>query len=188
MALARTSGPTRLFLALLLSLATAWVLAPSADAAGALDQYQSSAASRGTFPETVVVQTFTAGLTGALDQVDLHLGNRDSGPVDDGLLVSIHAFDCTALSEPALASATLPASSVPLTAPDWVAVPFSSPAAVTAGSTYAIVVAQSFPRDTWTLSSDSVTPTRADPQASWWMSTWERWSSPTPATSRSGPS
>lgn len=151
---ARMLRNPRLLLAVSCFLAATCLLAPGASAAGTLDQSQTSTTDRAVFPELTVLQTFTAGLTGALDHVDLHLGSRDLDPVDDGLVVSIHASSGTALSATPLASATLPASSVPLTAPDWVAVPFSSPAAVTAGSTYAIVVAQAFPRDTWTLSSD----------------------------------
>ena len=155
----RVLGNRRSFLATMCCLAATWaVLVPSADAAGALDQSQEGVSSTGPFPEIIVFQIFTAGRTGALDQVDLHAGSRDLGPVSADLLVSIHAFSGTAISATPLANGVVPAASVPQAAPDWVGVPLSPPAAVTAGSTYAIVVAQASPRDTWELSADPDDP------------------------------
>jgi hypothetical protein len=73
----------------------------------------------------------------------------------DGLLVRIYALNGTTLGAASLASATVPLSSLPQPAADWVHVPLSPPAAVTAGSTYVIVVTQLSPRDIgWTLSGD----------------------------------
>jgi Thrombospondin type 3 repeat len=87
-------------------------------------------------------QTFTAGLSGALDRVDLALA-QPSTPSVGPLTVEIRNVDASGAPGPdVLASAVVPAASVPTGGRDalaFVAVPFASPAVVAAGGQYAIV-------------------------------------------------
>jgi hypothetical protein len=114
-----------------------------ARASGTLDQSQTDT-SGGSVPITgpnfltgpaSEAQTFTAGLTGGLDRVDLHLlGVSVTGP----LTVEIRDTSGGLPGSTVLASASVPASSVP-TSFSWIEVDFASPAPVTSGTQYAIV-------------------------------------------------
>jgi hypothetical protein len=88
-------------------------------------------------------QTFTNGLTGGLDQVDLAVGRSPS--VTASLVVEIRPLSSGVPSGPALASASLPAASVPVGffPTGFLSVPLAPPAPVTAGVQYAIVVSSS---------------------------------------------
>jgi hypothetical protein len=80
-------------------------------------------------------QTFTAGLTGGLDRVDLDLNNADASAP---LTVEVRNTSGGAPGSSVLASASVPASSVPSSA-GFVEVDFASPAQVVSGTQYAIV-------------------------------------------------
>ena len=82
-----------------------------------------------------VAQTFTAGLTGPLDRVDLNLENASATAP---LTVEIRNTSGGAPGSSVLASASVPAASVSSSG-GWVTVEFASPAAVTSGTQYAIV-------------------------------------------------
>ena len=83
-----------------------------------------------------LAQTFTAGLSGVLDQVDLRLK-----PMEGPATVAIYTVD----SSGAPGSTVLASTSVaPVTAEAWVEAAFSSPATVAAGTKYAIVVHSDF--------------------------------------------
>ena len=83
-------------------------------------------------------QTFTAGLSGQLYQVDLPLRHFEAGP---GLTVEIRTVSGDAPTDTSLATASVPDASVPTRTPDtFVPVPLPSPVAVRAGTPYAIVV------------------------------------------------
>ncbi len=84
-----------------------------------------------------VAQTFTAGITGDLDQVDLVVF-RFSTPGD--LTVQIQAVAGGVPSGTVLASATVAESSISDVTATLISVPFASPAQVTAGTQSAIVV------------------------------------------------
>lgn len=118
-------------------------MAAPAFAADVLDQQQTGIGGGGTQisgPGSLgrsLAQTFTAGLTGPLDRVDLYLA---SGATTTGPL-TVEITDVTSAGAPGttvLASTSVPAASVTGTG-GWVAVPFSSPATVQAGTQYAIV-------------------------------------------------
>jgi hypothetical protein len=87
-------------------------------------------------------QTFTAGLSGALDRVDLAL-SQASTPAVGPLTVEIRNVDASgAPGETVLASTDVPQPDVPTggsQALAFVEVPFDSPATVVAGGQYAIV-------------------------------------------------
>ena len=80
-------------------------------------------------------QTFTAGLSGGIDQVDLHLESH--GPTTP-VTVEIRDTSGGAPGATVLAAQSVPASSSP-TAASWVTVNFATPAPVTAGSQYAVL-------------------------------------------------
>jgi hypothetical protein len=114
--------------------------APPASAAGTLDQSQtSSTAGEEPFggPFFMLAQTFTAGITGDLDQVDLLL-NRVGNPGD--LTVQIRTVSGGVPSSTILGGATVAESSVVEGFLGWVSVPLSLPVTSTAGGEYAIVI------------------------------------------------
>jgi hypothetical protein len=107
---------------------------------GTPDQSQPSHSTTFSFGTAVfrLAQTFTAGLTGDLDKVDLLL-RRDGVP--GPLTVAIHTVSGGAPTGTTLASESVAASSVTTNAvPAWLSVPLSPPAASTAGVQYAIVL------------------------------------------------
>jgi hypothetical protein len=123
--------------ALLLGTATA--------SAGTLDQQQTSfgALSSGSItgnpmgPESLA-QTFTAGITGRLDQVDLVLSKFF--PPTDPLTLEIRDVAGGTPGNTVLGSASIPISAIPAD-PNaaFVSATFGAPAAVTAGTQYALV-------------------------------------------------
>lgn len=121
-------------------------IAPPAHA-GTLDQRQT--VYEGSFdlglngPDRVAAQTITAGLTGGLDQVDLPVGYEASCQPSGPLIVQIRTVANGLPSGTVLASASLASSQVDNevgAATDFVSVAFASPAPVTAGIAYAIVL------------------------------------------------
>jgi hypothetical protein len=116
------------------------LIVPSASATGTLDQSQTTTSG---LEVTVaasewVAQTFTAGITGNLDQVDLFLF-RDGSPGD--LTVQIQGVSGGVPSGSVLASTTVAQANVSDSFTfAWVSVPLSPPAPVTAGTQYAIVL------------------------------------------------
>jgi hypothetical protein len=125
-------------------LAALSVLVGTASAAPEVDQSQTVAndqqpiAGAPAFPAYRTAQTFTAGVTGTLDQIDILL-NRQFSPGD--LKVEIRSAAAGVPTTSALAAATVPEATLPLNGPvTWVSVVFDAPASVAAGDQYAIVV------------------------------------------------
>jgi hypothetical protein len=110
----------------------------SAAATGTLDQSQTSTSGLSVTAagSQWVAQTFAAGLTGDLDQVDLFL-RRIGNPGD--ATVQIQTLSGGAPSGTVLGSATVPEAAV---TDDftWVSFQFSSSVSVTAGTEYAVVL------------------------------------------------
>ena len=123
---------------------------PASAAAGTLDQQQTTVTNGGFIfgPQLQApdipfsdAQTFTAGLTGGLDRVDLSLRQfRSNNSV--GLTVQIRTVSGGVPGAVVLASATIAAGAIPATGTPFAFVPvsFSPPAPVVAGTRYAIVV------------------------------------------------
>jgi hypothetical protein len=114
------------------------LIVPSASATGTLDQSQTATSG---LEVTVaasewVAQTFTAGITGNLDQVDLFLF-RVGSPGD--LTVQIQRVSGGVPSGSVLASTTVAQATVSDSF-TWVSAQFSPPAQVTSGTQYAIVL------------------------------------------------
>jgi hypothetical protein len=128
-----------------LAIAAVCVALPASAAAGTLDQQQTdtSLGNASIVKDLTITQSlaqaFTAGSSGALDQVDLLIGRYDTS-TEGPLTVEIRNVVVTT-GKPdtsVLASASVSAASVPLSG-GVVAVPFASPPTVTAGTKYAIV-------------------------------------------------
>ena len=114
------------------------VLAPGAAVAGTLDQQQTVFdVGTGTIDSgETPAQTFTAGLSGGIDQVDLHL--QSHGAPTAPVTIEIRNASGGDPGATVLAAQSVPASSIPTT-PSWVTVNFATPAPVTAGSQYAVL-------------------------------------------------
>ncbi len=111
--------------------------ATPAGAVGTLDQSQESIEDCGQLSLFHGFgQTFTAGITGDLDQVDGGIAKLSG---NDPLTVKIQTVSGGLPGNTVLASTTVPAASIPPD-PDFVAVPIG-PVPVTAGTQYAIVFA-----------------------------------------------
>ena len=110
----------------------------SSASAGTLDQQQTDfSVGTGTIDSgETSAQTFTAGLSGGIDQVDLHL--EPHGTPTTPVTVEIRDTSGGAPGGTVLAGQSVPASSIP-TARSWVTVNFATPAPVTAGSQYAVL-------------------------------------------------
>jgi hypothetical protein len=123
--------------ALGLAAAAALLLAAPA-AAGTLDQQQtSSSTDAGLFTFQSVAQTFRPGITGGLDQVDLSLLKAGTPPPT--VTVEIRDAPAGSPGTGVLATATISTSTLSA-APAFVVGTFATPAPVTAGTQYAIVV------------------------------------------------
>jgi hypothetical protein len=121
-----------------ISALTACALAPAAASAGTLDQQQAAVGATAVSINSgnSVFQSFTAGLSGKLDQVDLSL--RKAGAPASSLTVELRSVAATDPTSTVLASAVVPASGVSTTAA-FVPITFAVPAPVLAGTPYAIV-------------------------------------------------
>jgi hypothetical protein len=114
-----------------------FALAPGAALAGTLDQQQTIFdVGTGTIDSgETPAQTFTAGLSGGIDQVDLHL---EAHGATTPVTVEIRDTSGDDPGATVLAAQSVPASSIPTTG-SWVTVKFATPAPVTAGSQYAVL-------------------------------------------------
>lgn len=128
-------------LAAVTALSVPLLLNSSAAHAGVLDQEQDQHddISYNIFEGRSTAQTFTAGRSGPLDQVELVLARQGSPAVD--LTVEIRTvLPSGAPSAEVLAEATVPTATPPaFPSRDWIRITFTDPATVEAGSKYAIV-------------------------------------------------
>jgi hypothetical protein len=112
--------------------------ATSSASAGTLDQQQTtSSTDAGFFTNQSVAQTFTAGISGVVDQVDLLL--LKSGTPPNPVTVQIRNVSAGKPAATALASASVPTAAIPTATATFVPVTFTTPVPVTAGTQYAIV-------------------------------------------------
>ena len=118
--------------------AVAALMAAASASAGTLDQQQTISNFGGlqVSSHNSKAQTFTAGLTGQLDQVDLALSG--AGSPTTPLTVQIRDGSATAPGDTVLATASVPTSAVASTE-SFVPIAFTSPASVAAGTQYSIV-------------------------------------------------
>ena len=117
--------------------ALAGPLAASSSAAGTLDQSQTAQESGSSVDPSPLAQTFTAGMSGSLSEVDLLL--RSNEDYTDPVTVEIRDTSGGAPASTVLASATVMDSELSRSSYNWIAVNFAHPATVQAGTQYAIV-------------------------------------------------
>lgn len=104
-----------------------------------LDQSSTDAGfSIGIFDNQTLGETFTAGATGNLDQVDLDVGYQSAASVPT--LTALITSTSSGLPATTLATAVIPRSSVNTGSPDWVQIAISPAVPVTAGTEYAVVL------------------------------------------------
>jgi hypothetical protein len=127
-------------IALVSGVAAAFSLGVAGSAsAGTLDQQQTASnTNAGLFSSQSVAQTFTSGITGRLDQVDLLL-LKVGTPPGPSVTVEIRGTSAGTPGAAPLATASIPISSIGTTQA-FLSATFASPASVTAGTKYAIVV------------------------------------------------
>ncbi|HEY7266472.1 MAG TPA: choice-of-anchor R domain-containing protein [Solirubrobacterales bacterium] len=116
------------------------LLVPNLAMAGTLDQEQPTVAPMALNAHSTqsVAQTFTAGLSGKLDQVDLNLNMSGSPPVP--VIVDLRDASGGLPGSAILASQNVLSSDVvAFPGSGWVSFVFPTPAPVTAGTQYAIV-------------------------------------------------
>jgi hypothetical protein len=105
--------------------------------AGTLDQQQTASDNEaGLLTNQSGAETFTAGMTGVLDQADLLLFK--AGTSSNPVTVEIRSVSAGKPGTAALASASIPISAIG-TSPVFVPATFTTPASVTAGTQYALV-------------------------------------------------
>lgn len=111
---------------------------PGVASAGTLDQQQTASENFYVIDSgSSLAQTFTAGISGSLDRVDLLLSETPSSGLPP-VKVDIRDVGSVGPAPTVLASASIPAASIPQTF-TFVPATFASPAAVAAGRRYAIV-------------------------------------------------
>jgi hypothetical protein len=129
----------RASLAAIATACAALAVVPGVASAGTLDQQQTNQSSGfGVGSGQSVAQTFTAGITGDLDGVDLALQAVDS-PASP-LTVEIRSVIPGSIGATALASAIIQPGSLPTADTAFVAIPLATQVPVSAGSSYAIVL------------------------------------------------
>jgi hypothetical protein len=118
---------------------------PARVAAGTLDQSQANlgAGSLGfgnAFGSVYEAgQSFTAGLSGTLDQVDVDVSRSSGCDPGSGISLAIRTVTDAMPTDTTLASANLPASTISFIN-SWVSLSFAAPTEVTEGSQYALVL------------------------------------------------
>jgi hypothetical protein len=134
---------TRTFLITAVVAGVAALIPAASASAGTLDQQQTLLDFGGLQVDSSnsKAQTFTAGLTGQLDQVDLALSGMS---VTTPLTVQIRDGSATTPGDTVLASASVPTSAV-TSSESFVPIAFASPASVTAGTQYSIVALNESP-------------------------------------------
>jgi hypothetical protein len=118
----------------------AFAFAPGTALAGTLDQQQNDAGGAGWGMDSgdSFAETFTAGISGGLDRVELSLSQIGGGVPSDPLNVQIRDASGGVPGGTTLASQSVPGSAVPASFA-FVPISFTSPAPVVAGTQYSIV-------------------------------------------------
>jgi hypothetical protein len=137
---------------------------PGAAIADTLDQQQPAGGSDARIQSNEsLAQTFTAGLTGGLDRVELLLGAPDSVPTDP-LTVEIRDVSGGSPGSTVLATSSVPPSAVGPT-DAWVPITLAPAPPVTAGTRYAIVAYSNVDNPhsyVWALEFDNPYPAGAN--------------------------
>jgi hypothetical protein len=146
----------KLRVSLFLSLFVLLIAPGAAHATGMLDQKQTDVAEyyfvegAQAFPFKTgfsLAQTFTAGLSGGLDRVDLPLRRRAQTTLPVNVQITSVELSGAPNNANVLATTTVPANEFPTSGTGFVAITFAVPAAVVAGTQYAIVAYTADPNE-----------------------------------------
>jgi len=142
-------GAVRVLLAAMLALVPVLAALPElAAAADLLDQTSGEDEPGGGFRANGMAQSFTAGMSGYLNRIDLNM--VDYGNPDIVLTLRIYAGQ--SISGPVLASATFSSSKIPFQPGGWVSVFFTHPTQVQEGQQYTMLLTSSIgdtPQTRW---------------------------------------
>jgi Ca2+-binding RTX toxin-like protein len=135
----RIGRVSRIFVVASAAVAALLLGAAASASAGTLDQQQTSSNGFATLDTNLSwAQTFTAGISGGLDQADLSLMKTGTPPTT--VTVEIRSTSASTPTATVLATSTIPTSGISTDpAGTFVAVTFGTPAPVTAGTRYALV-------------------------------------------------
>jgi Ca2+-binding RTX toxin-like protein len=135
----RIGRVSRIFVLASTALAALLLGAAASASAGTLDQQQTSSNTNvGLTSNQSAAQTFTAGLSGVLDQADLKLSKLGTPP--DPVNVEIRDTSAGIPGTTVLSTGTIPTSAITTTGTgEFASVTFATPALVTAGTLYALV-------------------------------------------------
>ncbi len=140
----------RILVGLAVTASAAFLLGTAASAsAGTLDQQQTANDNMafGLGQQASSAQTFTAAITGGLDEVDLDLAR--AGTPLAYFTVEIRDVSGGGPGQAVLAARSLPPSAVTNTTAQFIPVQFNPPAPVVAGTQYAIVAYSGNPAGNW---------------------------------------
>ncbi|GGG71685.1 immunoglobulin-like domain-containing protein [Paenibacillus radicis (ex Gao et al. 2016)] len=164
-----TSWMVRLLLALILTLVPILAALPAsmAAAADAPDQTSGAGDPGSTYRANGLAQSFTAGKSGYLNQIDLYMADYGSS----GIVFTLSIYAGQSVSGTVLASATFGSSNIPYNPGGWLSVLFDQPAQVQAGQQYTMHLTSSIgdtPQTTWKLyATDVYAGGRAYTASSW---------------------
>lgn len=133
------------------------VLPLSASAADMPDQTSGAGDPGGTYRAHGLAQSFTAGETGYLNQIDLYMVDYGSS----GIVFTLSIYEGQSVSGTVLASATFGSSNIPYNPGGWMTVLFDQPAQVQAGQQYTMHLTSSIgdtPQSAWKLYTTDVYP------------------------------
>lgn len=164
-----TSWMARLLLALILTLVPILAALPAsaAAAADAPDQTSGAGDPGSFYRANGLAQSFTAGKSGYLDQIDLYMADYGSS----GIVFTLSIYAGQSVSGTVLASATFGSSNIPYNPGGWLSVLFDQPAQVQAGQQYTMHLTSSIgdtPQTTWkSYATDVYAGGRAYTASSW---------------------
>jgi len=133
--------------------------------AGTLDQYQEKqeGAAYGAFAPNSLGQTFTAGMTGTLDTVDLYLYAYDLPPVRETASLRLRTVDAGGIPTGILLATATP---VTFSGYGWVTIRFPAPAEVVVDIQYALELVAPMPN--WGFAPNG-TPDAYPAGQPWWF-------------------
>ncbi len=164
-----TSWMVRLLLALILTLVPILAALPTSTAAATdtLDQTSGAGDPGSSYRANGLAQSFTAGKSGFLNQIDLYMVDYGS----TGIVFTLNIYAGQSVTGTLLASATFGSSNIPYNPGGWLSVLFDQPAQVQAGQQYTMHLTSSIsdtPQTTWKLyATDVYAGGRAYTSSSW---------------------
>ena len=152
-----TSWMVRLSLALILTLVPILAVPPSTMGAAVDPPDQTSGAGdpEGSYRANGLAQSFTAGKSGYLNQIDLYMVDYGSPEI----VFTLSIYGGQSVSGTVLASAVFDSSNIPYAPGGWLNVLFDQPAQVQAGQQYTMHLTSSIgetPQTTWKLYTTNV--------------------------------